>query len=299
MNSPEDQGAFLETSKPVTLTAADGYFLAATRFEAQRNLRGHVVMAGATGVPQTFYRRFAEYLCVQGFSTLTLDYRGIGQSKRGDLKGFNASFLDWARLDLAAAVEAMRSEDVPLFVVGHSFGGHAFGLLPNHHHVSRCYTFGTAAGWHGWMPFKESLRVRLMWNTVLPILVFWKGYAPMSLIGVGEDLPLGVYRQWRRWCKFPHYFLDDPQMPDIVAQYARVRIPIAAANAFDDLWALPRSRDAFMGGYSNACIKTVDLDPRDYGGKIGHMGYFRKTAQPLWNDVVLWFESELAGGRCE
>jgi predicted alpha/beta hydrolase len=24
-------------------------------------------------------------------------------------------------------------------------------------------------------------------------------------------------------------------------------------------------------------------------GTIGHMGYFRRQAQPLWNDVLDWF----------
>ena len=37
-------------------------------------------MAGATAVPQKFYRRFAEFARQQGYDTLTLDYRGIGQS---------------------------------------------------------------------------------------------------------------------------------------------------------------------------------------------------------------------------
>lgn len=81
-------------------------------------------------------------------------------------------------------------------MVGHSFGGHAFGLLPNHHKLSRCYLYGTGAGWHGWMPFFESLRVRLLWNVVLPLLTKWKGYAPFTMLGMGEDLPLGVYKQW-------------------------------------------------------------------------------------------------------
>jgi predicted alpha/beta hydrolase len=62
------------------------------------------------------------------------------------------AYLDWAHQDLTAAVDQMASDDVPLFMVGHSFGGHAFGLLPNHDRVARFYTFATGAGWHGWMP---------------------------------------------------------------------------------------------------------------------------------------------------
>jgi predicted alpha/beta hydrolase len=275
---------------PVRLKAADGYELSATKYPAKEPVRGHIVVAGATGVPQGFYRRFAVHACDQGFTVLTLDYRGIGQSRPATLKGFEASFLDWGQLDLAAAVDAMSSEVVPLFMVGHSFGGHAFGLLPNHDRVSGFYVFGTGAGWHGWMPWPERWRVWLLWNVVLPPLVHWQGYMPWQKFGMGENLPLPVYRQWRHWCKFPHYFFDDPAMAGIADRYALVNTPIVAANALDDSWATPSSRDAFVSAYRNAPLQKRDIDPRGGFGKIGHMGYFRQKATPLWDELLDWFE---------
>jgi predicted alpha/beta hydrolase len=275
---------------PVLLKAADGYELSATKYPARGRVKGHIVVAGATGVPQGFYRRFAVHACEQGFTVLTLDYRGIGQSRPATLEGFEASFLDWGQLDLAAAVDAMSSEAVPLFMVGHSFGGHAFGLLPNHDRVSGFYVFGTGAGWHGWMPWPERWRVWLLWNVVLPPLVHWQGYLPWKKIGMGENLPLPVYRQWRHWCKFPHYFFDDPAMAGISDRYALVNTPIVAANALDDLWATPSSRDAFVSAYRNAPLQKRDIDPHGGLGKIGHMGYFRQQAAPLWDELLSWFE---------
>jgi predicted alpha/beta hydrolase len=108
---------------------------------------------------------------------------------------------------------------------------------------------------------------------------------------MGEDLPIGVYRQWKHWCSFPRYFLDDPQVPEIAEGFAAVRTPILALNATDDLWAPPRSRDALMSGYSNAQWHGVDIDPAAAGlGKLGHMGYFRPHAQALWAGALAWFE---------
>lgn len=275
------------------LSAVDGYRIAVSRFKAQKQLLGNLIVAGATGVPQGFYYNFARYASACGFTTLTLDYRGIGKSKPQTLVGFQATFLDWASLDLAAAVNCMASEKVPLFMVGHSFGGHALGLLPNHDRIDRFYVFATGAGWHGWMPPMESLKVRLLWNIILPILAF-KGYAPMSMLGIGEDLPLGVYKQWRYWCTFPHYFFDDPKSPDVKDKFAQVKTPIIAANALDDLWAPPRSRDAFIKAYKHASVKCVDLVPDKRQGGIGHMGYFRPQEQPLWNDALEWFKEHSA-----
>jgi len=203
-------------------------------------------------------------------------------------------YLDWARFDLKAAVDAMPDDGVPLFMVGHSFGGHAFGLLNNHARVSRFYTFGTGAGWHGWMPKSEQIRVQFLWRILGPLLTRWKGYLAWSRFGFGEDLPLGVYKEWKRWCQFPRYFFDDPHMPDIQGRFDEVTTPMIAANATDDLWALPASRDAFMSGYRNAPVQSVDLKPHASGiGAIGHMGYFRRQAQPLWETALRWFEQPL------
>ena len=46
-------------------------------------------------------------------------------------------YLDWARLDLAAAVDAVPQDGLPLVMVGHSYGGHAFGLRPTKEPITR------------------------------------------------------------------------------------------------------------------------------------------------------------------
>jgi len=275
----------------VRLRAADGYPIAATRYAADGAVRGHVVVAGAVGVPQRFYRRFAAFAASHGYSTMTLDFRGVGRSAPRSLDGFAMDYFDWGRLDLAAAVSAMAGTDVPLYVMGHSFGGHTFGVLPNHDRVTAFFTFGTGAGWHGWMPRLERLKVLAMWHIVGPLLTRWKGYLAWSLLGMGEDLPLDFYRRWKQWCRYPRYFFDDPAMRHVVRSFRQVRAPLMAANSIDDLWALPDSRDAFIAGYENAPWQTLDIDPAHFGLRsIGHLGYFKPDAQPLWETALAWFE---------
>ena len=279
------------TQRDFTIVAADGFALAATSYEPEE-YKATIVIAGATGVPQQFYQRFSRFAADNGYRTVTFDYRGIGRSKVARLKGFKASFLDWARLDLAAVIDEIATGETPTFIVGHSFGGHAFGLLPNHYKISGMYVFATGAGWRGWMTRRESIRVNLLWNAILPALTFFKGYTPMSMLGMGEDLPYGVYQQWRQWCKYPHYFFDDPIVSEKMQEkFAQINVPIVAANAVDDLWALPKSRDAFMQGYINADLTLLDIPLTASLPKIGHMGYFRASAQPLWENVLSWIET--------
>ena len=274
----------------ISFTTADNYEIHGSVFTPSIHVKGRIIVAGATGVPQGFYRRFATFAKAQGYEVITFDYRGIGSSKPKTLKGFEMNLLDWGRLDLAAVVDSMSEDGLPLFIIGHSYGGHAFGLLPNHHKVSGFYVFGTGAGWHGYMPFSEQAKVLAMWNFVLPIITWWKGYCAWRLLGMGEDLPRSAFLQWRYWCKFPHYFFDDPKMTGLRDLYQSVKTPIVAANALDDRWAMPVSRDAFVKHYSNTSVTKVDISPKEVGGEIGHMGYFRKNAEPLWGAALNWFD---------
>ncbi len=273
---------------PFTIDATDGYPLAATRYEAERGDRPRVIVAGATGVPQRFYRRFAEFLAAAGHEVVTFDYRGIGASRRGSLAGFQADFLTWAERDLEAVVSGSLATR-PTAVVGHSFGGHAFGLLSKANETLGLYTFGTGAGWHGHMPVSERPRVLFFWNVLGPLATRTAGYWPASRFGMGEDLPLGVYQQWRRWCRYPSYFFEDQSL-ELERRFEAVRVPLVAVNAIDDQWAPPRSAKAFMEGYVNAPLDLRVIRP---ARPVGHLGYFKPGAQQeaLWRDTLIWLEN--------
>src|SRR5918993_4655001 len=154
------------------LRAKDGRWLGAIRYPAHDGVSAHVVVAGAIGVPQGFYRRFAAHAAARGCTVWTVDYRGIGLSGQRSLCGFRADLVDWGTFDLDAAVdgafEEARCDGVPVYLVGHSFGGQALGLLPNPARIDACYTFGTGAGWHGWMSPVERTRVLALWHVIVP-----------------------------------------------------------------------------------------------------------------------------------
>lgn len=278
----------------VHFTAEDGYSLTGTLYRPPY-AKASLVMSSATGVPQGFYRRFAEYATAYGFQVLTFDYRGIGASAPKQLKGFRMSYLDWGKLDLSAAIDYLTSFQLPIYMVGHSYGGQALGLTRNHNAIRMMYCYGTGAGWHGYMPFKEKMKVQVIWNIVFPPMAAFSGYLPWSKLKMGSDLPVDVYRQWRKWCKHPTYFFADPEQQHLIAQYAQVKTPIYAVAAMDDDWALPRSRQAFMQHYRNAPMQFVDIKASELGLKaIGHMGYFRKGSEPIWQSMLHNFEQDLA-----
>jgi predicted alpha/beta hydrolase len=259
--------------------------------------RGFVVIGGATAVPHAYYAPLAAWLASTcGVDVLSFDYQGIGASSSSDLRRCPADYRSWA-VDFGEAV-AWAADRGPTVVVGHSFGGHAFGMTPVHARTRGLYTFATGAGWHGHMTAAESWRVRLLWNVVGPVLVAGYGYLPFTLLNMGEDLPRGVYADWKRWCRRAHYFFDDHDA-EFTDEFARVRVPVVGVNSTDDAWAPPASARAFLQHYPTAELKTVT--PADAGQRrIGHMRYVRPQCQTLWADLASFVDRQLAApGRRE
>jgi predicted alpha/beta hydrolase len=84
------------------------------------------------GVSQDYYAEFAHWLAERGYSVVTFDYRGMGHSRHGSLRGFKADIFDWAKLDCSTAMEALeeRFPDTPIYWIGHSLGGQILPFFP-------------------------------------------------------------------------------------------------------------------------------------------------------------------------
>ncbi|MFY7778034.1 MAG: serine aminopeptidase domain-containing protein, partial [Elstera sp.] len=84
---------------PFHVTAADGTALHGSFWlGAGEGAKPVVTIHCATAVHSRYYARFAAWLAAKGFDVLTYDYRGIGGSHPGRLRGFAADWIDWARL---------------------------------------------------------------------------------------------------------------------------------------------------------------------------------------------------------
>ncbi len=271
-----------------TVVAADGYRLATTFYPAT-NAAAVVVINSATAVPRGFYRRFARFLQTCGWHAVTWDYRGIGGSKPRSLRGFDARMRDWALLDMDAVIGSVAEELEParLFVVGHSFGGQTLGMIGNVDRVDAMVGVSAQSGHWAVQGGREPQKVRFLVTVVMPVLARIFGYFPWTLLGRGEDLPQGVALEWAGWCRNRNYLLDDHTLP--LERYERFHAPVLAYSVDDDDWGTSRAVDEMMRAYRN--VTRRHLRPADYGlERLGHMGFFRESAEPIWREVVGWLE---------
>ncbi|ETR74770.1 alpha/beta hydrolase [Afipia sp. P52-10] len=275
----------------ILLPANDGYMLGATLFLPRNGTKQTAVLINsATAVPRKIYRPFATYLSGLGSVVLTFDYRGIGGSRPASLSGFKASMSDWAALDSAAAVSWLRGryKGLPLGVVGHSFGGQAIGLLPNNDMISRSLLVAAQAGHWGLMPSPEKYRVYAMLNLLGKPITHLLGYTPGRL-GIGEDLPKGVFLQWADWVMKERYYYDDPSLTAL-ANYGQYKAPVRALSFTDDPWATEPMVELLCSGFTATKPQIVSIAPQAVGAKtIGHFGFFRpEHRETLWKDAAGW-----------
>ena len=277
----------MDQRRDITILARDGFELGASMHGPESDVV--TVIAGATGVPHRFYRRFAGALAEAGHRAVTFDFRGVGDSRPEPLRGFDATASDWIFQDLDGVLDFVRRRLDPerVAIVGHSFGGQVAGMLDNAGVVDAMLTVSSQSGYWRIQGGGQKYAVWAHFHLVIPITTALLGYAPMSRLGVGEDLPEGVAREWARWGRHPRYLLGMGYLPS--ERYAAFRAPVLAYSIDDDDWGTARSVDAMMGAYP--VLERRHLVPADLGVEsLGHMGWFKAHASALWEPAIEWLD---------
>ncbi|WP_438442943.1 alpha/beta hydrolase family protein [Kluyvera georgiana] len=279
----------------IIIPVSQGGFLAATVWE-RSNARAMVIIHPATAVVQAFYKGFAEYLFNRGFSVITYDYRGTGLSKTSRLRHYNVSMSDWIEQDVGCitAWAKARFPGVSLLAVGHSVGGHAVLLSSATQALQAAAIVASHAGVTSTIKRTvEKVRVWCLLRILAPVLCRIFGYMPARRLGLGEDLPAPVMRQWGRWSAMPGYFYDDPDW-NARQRAGEITLPVLVMGFDDDLWANPEAITRLLEPVQNAKIERREIRRADFGlSSIGHMGFFRaRCAKTLWPVVGQWLESQ-------
>ncbi len=202
----------MKTFESFWISCKDGYQLAAQFYPAQQKDINAlpILICPATGITKTFYHAFAEWLSQQGYNVLSFDFRGIGESLHGALKDSTASINDWGMLDIPAAIETLlkRTNAEKVIIVGHSAGGQLLGITPNYHKVAKVLAIAGSTGHIKGLKGKTKLLAPVMFNVIFPISSLFKGYGATQFIGMGENLPKNVAKQWAEFCSKPGYVMN-------------------------------------------------------------------------------------------
>lgn len=284
------------TVRPIQIPAHDGRPLACYHYDAPARPVGAVVIAPAMAISQSFYAGFARWLAGQGYAVRSFDYRGTGESQRGGMRDAPGDLDDWCKLDFDAVLAATHAEfpALPLFALGHSFGGQCAPLLPSRDLLSGLVNIAVGSGaMRDNTPSTRRL-APLLWYLLVPVLCPLFGYFPGARIGVIGNVPNGAMRQWRRWCLSPDYLLGaEPQARDA---YASAAYPVLALTFADDELLLEQGSQRIHAAYAPGRVDYRLLRPSDLGlARIGHAGFFRPLGEArLWPQVKDWLDRRVA-----
>jgi predicted alpha/beta hydrolase len=113
------------------------------------------------------------------------------------------------------------------------------------------------------------------------------GYMPGRLLGMGADMPLGVYRDWRRGCTTHGWNLIDTGRTLHLPDPQRVTCEFKMIAVADDDLVPPDAVGRARALYPEAVKRQKVLRPAEFGLKtIGHIPPFQRRNAALWPAIL-------------
>lgn len=288
--APKDLRSTETVAREVVTFPAGDATLSGTLFRPDGSPRAAVVLNGATGVAQSYYFAFAEWLAgTEGVAVMVYDYSDYGASAVRPLRDATATMAQWGVRDQEAARAFLQAAlpDLPIWIIGHSLGAMLLHHQNGLEEVDRI--IAVASGPAFWRDHAVPFRYLawLFWYAHAPLIAWSCGYMPGSKLGLGADLPAGVYWQWRRWCTSRDFNAADigTALPIPPKRDLKTRVTFVAVA--DDQTVTPSSAWKLMRHYPTAPKRQLLLKPGAFGlGTVGHIGAFAARNAAMWPEIV-------------
>ena len=156
----------------------------------------NVIIGPAAQLTQDQYLSFSIFLQKNGFTVITFDYRGMGESAPDELKGYIAGLQQWASQDADAVIRFAKNSypGNELIYVGHGIGGELIGLAPASQYINRLVLVSSSLSCGRWWPLHGRLKFSLMKPIARAASAVF-GYFPGKKLGLKGNLPKGVVNE--------------------------------------------------------------------------------------------------------
>ncbi len=249
-----------------------------------------VLINGATGIPQSYYRHFAHWLAHRkSVAVLTYDYRDFGASAEGHVKHSKALMSDWGVHDQQAARDWLgaRFEDAPIWVIGHSLGGFMLPMQKRQARIARVIAVASGPVHVRDHPMSYQPLARMFWYGHGPLLTRLFGYLPGKNTGLGADLPGPVFWQWRRWCTSEDFYASDIGVHLPEPAWEATHADVKCVAIADDPMIPPKAVWRLMPFYPDTYVRQLTIRPEEFGlGKIGHLSAFARRNAAIWEQLI-------------
>ena len=274
--------------KELILNTSDNIPLSVKIFEPQISNGKVLLINSATGVKQQIYFSFAKYLAEKGFTVITYDYRGIGESKPKQMRGFKASMRIWGTIDFKTLTDFIQKDypDYTKFCLGHSVGALILGMNEDSRIFKKFVFVATQDATLKNLKFKVAVTALFGFGLALPVMTQFFGYFPAHRFGLGESLPKGVAYDWQTLIlnnksTSKLYEKIDSDFSKNLTQETFI------IHAEDDTWVTDKGMNSLMKTVYpnlNKRFREVKISESEKQ-EIGHINFFRTYNKILWKVV--------------
>ena len=173
-------------------------------------------------------------------------------------------------------------------------GGQIVGLAPGNERIAGLVGVAAQNGYWGHWPSPDPLHgwpCAGIWRCRWQSRLF--GYVP-GWLGIKEDLPGGVTREWAAWCRRPGFLFQGHD--ERRRGFERFAKPFLAYSFADDDYAPRAAVKSLLDAYREARVDHRHVTPREVGAPaIGHFGFFRERfRETLWRESAAWLTAQAA-----
>lgn len=282
--------------KELFLKNPDGFNLSVKIFEPENAIGKLLLINSATGVKQQVYFSFAKYMSQNGFTVITYDYSGIGESKPKNMKNFKSSMRVWGTRDFKTITEFIKKKypQEEKFCLGHSVGALILGMNADSALFRKFVFVATQDAYMGNLKFNIAVTALFGFGIALPITTTLFGYFPAHWFGLGETLPKGVAYDWRTLILHPKSTsrLYEKNIVDFSKNLTQNTLIL---HAEDDPWVTEKGmKNLLKNVYPNLQknfreIKISESEKKE----IGHINFFRSFNKKLWKIVLNYLQKKV------
>ncbi len=260
-----------------------------------------IIINPAIGVKRRMYHAFAEFMAAHNIATVLYNYRGMEDGLDHLPDGIQLDTEAWGRLDQSAVIEWANKELKPkrLLILGHSIGGQLPGFAANLGLVDGIIHVAAQKGDKQLWPISGRIKLYLLWHVLIPLMSRKKTFNAAKL-GLGTyPWPASAASQWAAWGQKKNY-LFNPTFAFDLNPWHDFNRPLLSLGFTDDHMAPEAAIDGLLSEYGKSLNENNDqrhiekriIKPQNLGlNSIGHFGFFKPEAKPLWQDTLKWIQN--------
>lgn len=270
------------------INTSSGYAVPVRWFPAEQP-RASIVFMPALGVAARFYLLLAENLHDAGFNVLLMELRGQGDSSLRASRRVDFGFREALDEDLPAAMDWVlgKAAGTPLYLMGHSLGGH-YAAITAGRLADRVDGVIVAACGSPWMQAfhgKTGLQIRLLCR-MIPLLNAAFGYYPGHRVGFGGREARTLMNDWLDLARTNVYSargMDE----DFDAAIGRYTGPVLSLRMADDPFAPEAAMAAVTDKFHQATVSRHVITAEQIGDRADHFRWARKP-EAVVEHILSW-----------